>query len=200
MADPFAVLASCDDGKIAAAIEQCPNVVGIVSHGAFPPTATIPQLTHLAEKGGVKTQVGNDVTYRYPEAKSAFFVIPGHQDFITSAAAVAHTRSLTFLKACIGGPIFDLEAIWEEHTFFEFGDRSVANTMGTMVQEPYVNHIPTMTGGVGRKQLTNFYTRHFIWNNPDDTVLDLVSRTIGIDRIVDEFIFTFTHDKVIDWL
>jgi hypothetical protein len=28
---------------------------------------------------------------------------------------------------------FDLEAIWEEHTYFEFEMRSVAKTMGTMV-------------------------------------------------------------------
>lgn len=57
-----------------------------------------------------------------------------------------------------------------------------------------------MTGGIGRKRLTDFYRYHFIWNNPDDTVLELVSRTIGIDRVVDEFVFTFTHNKEIDWL
>jgi carboxymethylenebutenolidase len=44
----------------------------------------------------------------------------------------------------MGGPFFDLEKIWEEHAFYEFGDRSVEKTMGTMVQEPYVNHVPTV--------------------------------------------------------
>jgi carboxymethylenebutenolidase len=43
----------------------------------------------------------------------------------------------------MGGPYFDLEAIWEEHTYFEFAEREVEKTMGTMVEEPYVNHIPT---------------------------------------------------------
>lgn len=57
-----------------------------------------------------------------------------------------------------------------------------------------------MTGGIGRKRLTDFYTNHFIWNNPDDTVLELISRTVGVDRIVDEFIFVFTHTKEVDWL
>lgn len=51
---------------------------------------------------------------------------PGH-------AALAHTRTLVFLRKWIGGPIFDIEAIWEEHTYFEFEVRSVAKTMGTMV-------------------------------------------------------------------
>lgn len=45
----------------------------------------------------------------------------------------------------MGGPYFDLEIIWEEHTYYEFADRSVEHTMSTMVQEPYVNHVPTVS-------------------------------------------------------
>jgi carboxymethylenebutenolidase len=63
------------------------------------------------------------------------FIIPssGKDSFSPSSAAMAHTRSLVFLRSHIGGPFFDIEEIWEEHTFFEFVDRSVAKTMGTMV-------------------------------------------------------------------
>lgn len=57
-----------------------------------------------------------------------------------------------------------------------------------------------MTGGVGRSALTKFYRDHFIFNNPDDTQLELISRTVGVDRVIDEFVFNFTHDKMIDWL
>lgn len=57
-----------------------------------------------------------------------------------------------------------------------------------------------MTGGIGRDRLTNFYRHNFIFNNSADTELELISRTIGIDRVVDEFIFKFTHDKELDWL
>lgn len=57
-----------------------------------------------------------------------------------------------------------------------------------------------MTGGIGRAPLTDFYTHHFVHNNPADTELELISRTVGIDRVVDEFIYKFTHDMVIDWL
>ena len=57
-----------------------------------------------------------------------------------------------------------------------------------------------MTGGIGRSSLSTFYRDNFIFNNSADTSLDLVSRTIGIDRVVDEFIFKFTHDRTIDWL
>jgi hypothetical protein len=40
--------------------------------------------------------------------------------------------------------------------------------MATMVDAPYVNHIPTMTGGVGHDQLKRFYKYHFIGANPPD--------------------------------
>jgi carboxymethylenebutenolidase len=43
----------------------------------------------------------------------------------------------------------DLVALWEEHCRREFETRDANATMATMVLEPYVNHIPTMTGGVG---------------------------------------------------
>ena len=112
----------------------------------------------------------------------------------------AHTRSLVFLKPLLGGPFFDLEAIWDEHTRFEFENRSVEHTMSTMVQQPYVNNVPTLTGGVGREFLTGFYRDHFIFSNPADSAMELVSRTVGVDRIIDEFIFTGTHDKVIGWM
>lgn len=57
-----------------------------------------------------------------------------------------------------------------------------------------------MTGGIGRDRLSEFYRNNFIFNNSADTELELLSRSIGIDRVVDEFIFKFTHDKELDWL
>lgn len=57
-----------------------------------------------------------------------------------------------------------------------------------------------LTGGIGRGSLTQFYRNNFIFNNSQDTELELISRTLGIDRVVDEFIYKFTHDTVVDWL
>ncbi|EAU31023.1 predicted protein [Aspergillus terreus NIH2624] len=138
--------------------------------------------------------------YSYPETDSASFSLPFQPSFHYNAEAISHTRNLTFLKEKMGGPWFDLEQIWDEHTYYEFENRSVEHTMSTMVQEPYVNHVPTLTGGIGREKLTAFYRDHFIWKNPASTTLELISRTIGIDRIVDEFLFKFKHDTEVDWL
>lgn len=82
--------------------------------------------------------------YHYPTAKGHWFSA-GDKNFDYAADSVAHTRTLQFLKPKMNGPYFDLEDIWEEHTYYEFADRSVEHTMSTMVQEPYVNHIPTVS-------------------------------------------------------
>lgn len=169
----------------------------LVLHGDH----TIPHVFHFAEPGETcKPPVEPMIFYRYPAVTSPFFLFPSHKSYSPASAAVAHTRSLTALRKALGGPCFDLEEIWEEHTRFEFEARSVEETMNTMVAEPYVNHVPTMTGGIGRQNLSIFYAMHFIHSNPKDTALELVSRTVGVDRVVDEFIFSFTHDRVIDWL
>lgn len=81
------------------------------------------------------------VVHRY-ESTSPYFVFPRKADYDPGAAAIAHTRTLTFLRSHLNGPIFDLEVIWEEHTRFEFEVRSVAKTMGTMVVCPSISTFP----------------------------------------------------------
>ena len=93
-----------------------------------------------------------------------------------------------------------LEKVWEEHLASEFQFKSAEAAINTMVERPSVNHVPVMTGGVGRKQLTRFYDRYFIPQMPPDTQIIPVSRTIGSDRLVDEFVIKFTHSLQMDWL
>jgi carboxymethylenebutenolidase len=65
-----------------------------------------------------------------------------------------------------------------------------------MVVDSYVNHVPVMTGGVGHDELRQFYSQRFIPQMPPDTAMTPVSRTIGIDRVVDEMVFEFyAHDQ-----
>src|SRR5262249_4006945 len=69
-----------------------------------------------------------------------------------------------------------------------------------MVPDAHVNHIPVMTGGVGREALREFYSRHFIPKMPSDTEIIPISRTIGTDQLVDEMVFRFTHTIEMDWM
>ncbi|CEI61264.1 hypothetical protein FVEN_g6012 [Fusarium venenatum] len=164
-------------------------------------SANIPLVRHIVGPTGKRSSDKSDgIEYYYPKAESCAFATPFHQHFDYNMESVSHTRNLQFLKPKVGGPYFDLEYIWEEHTHYEFADRSVEHTMSTMVQEPYVNHTPTLTGGIGRDKLSDFYRHNFIFNNSSDSELDLISRTIGIDRVVDEFLFKFTHNQEIPWM
>ncbi len=72
--------------------------------------------------------------------------------------------------------------------------------MNTMVEKSYVNHIPTMTGGHGSKDLRRFYKDYFIPCNPSSMKMQLISRTIGTDRVVDEMYVTFQHTQEIPWM
>ena len=112
---------------------------------------------------------------------------------------VAHSRTIALLRHALG-LTYDLESLWENHLHHEFTRRDTAATMATMVAEPYVNHIPTMTGGTGADALSRFYAEHFIPKMPKDTTLTPLSRTVGADRVVDEMIFSFTHNEEIDWM
>jgi carboxymethylenebutenolidase len=72
--------------------------------------------------------------------------------------------------------------------------------MDTMVPDPYFNDVPTMTGGIGRESLTRFYNEHFVNSMPADAQMVPVSRTVGIDRLVDEFVLCCTHDVDMHWM
>jgi carboxymethylenebutenolidase len=90
--------------------------------------------------------------------------------------------------------------LWEEHLKAEFQDKNAGASCDTMVTRPYVNHVPVLTGGVGRRQLEHFYGNYFIPSMPPDVEMLPISRTVGNDRIVDEFVFCCTHTTRMDWL
>ena len=93
-----------------------------------------------------------------------------------------------------------LNDMWEKHIGDEFTNRDTDATLDTMVPDAYVNHIPVLTGGVGREQLHTFYSQHFIPKMPPDTTIVPISRTIGSERLIDEMIFQFTHTIEMDWM
>ena len=93
-----------------------------------------------------------------------------------------------------------LQALWEEHLQYEFGTHSTEDALATMVEDAYVNHIPVMTGGVGKPALREFYSKYLIPQIPPDLELVSISRTIGTDQLVDEMVSTFTHTIQMDWM
>jgi carboxymethylenebutenolidase len=93
-----------------------------------------------------------------------------------------------------------LQQLWEEHVRHEFATHNTDDTLATMVEDAYVNHIPVLTGGVGKNELREFYSKRFIPQMPPDTEMTPISRTIGNDQLVDEMVFKFTHTIRMDWM
>lgn len=93
-----------------------------------------------------------------------------------------------------------LQAVWEEHIGHEFVTHSTEDALATMVEDTYVNHIPLMTGGVGKPALREFYSKYFIPQMPPDIDLAPFSRTIGTNQLVDEMLVKFTHTIQMDWM
>ena len=93
-----------------------------------------------------------------------------------------------------------LAQLWEEHMRHEFQTCSTEDTIATMVEDAYVNHVPVMTGGVGHAELRQFYATHFIPKMPPDMEMAPLSRTIGTEQLVDEMVVRFTHTVEMDWM
>lgn len=140
----------------------------------------------------------------YPEMDHAFGRTGG-EHYDAAAAELANLRTLEFFITHIAGAGCAsaqqvLSQRWDDHVKFEFATRNTDDTLETMVADAYVNHVPVMTGGVGHEELREFYSKRFIPQMPPDTSMTPVSRTIGVNQIVDEMVFEFTHTIKMDWM
>ncbi len=93
-----------------------------------------------------------------------------------------------------------LADVLDDHLAAEFATRDLDATMATMTSDPYLNHVPVLTGGIGWAQVRRFYQQIFIGHWPADTTMQRVSRTIGTEQVVDELVLSFTHDITMDHL
>lgn len=130
---------------------------------------------------------------------------PGGEHYEEGVAELANLRTLEFFVRNLTGDGLasaqkSLSDRWDEHVKYEFATRDTEDTLETMVADAYVNHVPVLTGGVGHDQLREFYSQRFIPQMPPDTSMTPVSRTIGVDRVVDEMVFEFTHTIKMDWM
>jgi len=188
----FAVAIAYDTADIDPAI-PCPIQVHLAANDKTIPPAAVERLQH-ALAGRARTEV-----HVYPRVGRGFWDHDRADTYDKPMARFAHTRTVALLHSAIG-PTFDLAALWDEHVRQEIVVKDVDATMATMVAEPYVNHVPTMTGGTGYRELYRFYRDHFISKRPGERVAIPISRTVGPDRVIDEVYVRLKHDIEIDWL
>jgi carboxymethylenebutenolidase len=184
--------------------------VGLEAHVEEVDAITCPIVFHFAELDGFAPPEARDAVQAAFDGKqnATFhtylgcdhaFSRPEGEHYNKPASLLAYDRTIALFRKVLG-PNYDLSSLWDAHCYHEFATRDVAATMATMVEQPYVNHMPTMTGGVGARQLSRFYQWHFVDANPPDTHLIPISRTVGSTSVVDEMLFCFTHTSEIDWM
>jgi carboxymethylenebutenolidase len=89
--------------------------------------------------------------------------------------------------------------VWDRHTAAEFEERDADAAIATMTDHPVLIHVPVGTGATGREALRKFYREIFIPQMPPDAKLQLLNRSVGQNRVVDEFILRLTHTLRMDW-
>jgi carboxymethylenebutenolidase len=184
----FDAPALVDDADMLAAM-PCPYVLQFGTDGDAQTAAVETLKSRLRRNDGSRI-------FDWPEAGPGF-AIPGRDAFHKRADSLAHTRTLELIRRVLG-PYYDFVALFAEHTYHEFTTRDVDATMATMIDEPYVNHTPTLAGGVGHDILKRFYKYHFVDQNAGGRERTRISYTLGPDRVVVESYTKFRHDAVID--
>lgn len=127
-----------------AAVSSFTKPITLPASDSDQPTHEAPLIIHSVKKRASGVTPTSHIIHIYESAPSTNFVLPSHEHYQAGLASIAHSRNLGFLKKHLGGPNFDLEAIWDEHTMYEFEEKNVEKTMATMVEAPYVNHVPTV--------------------------------------------------------
>lgn len=90
--------------------------------------------------------------------------------------------------------------VWEAHTAAEFEKKDADAAMATMTDNPELIHFPVGTGALGRAGVRKFYSETLIPQAPPDFDLQVLTRSVGHNRVIDEFVMHFTHSLRMDWL
>jgi len=121
------------------------------------------------------------------------------------AADIAFTRSLdTLRRACANNVRSDaadaIESLRDNHLEGAFFSHAPRAALEPLSETARVSYTPTSGGGIGKRQLSRFYSDFFCQTHSKSLDLQLVSRTMGVNRVVDEILVSFTHDREMPWI
>lgn len=141
--------------------------------------------------------------YQYKQCATGF-ADPSSNAFSEIEANLSWSRALACVRKGFNKNV-DLEPIvqnvWNAKYEDDVPERASMSIVTSMTQNsPHVTILPTLEGGVGRKKLEEFYRAFFVPSLVEDFKIRLVSRTMGVDRVVDEMVVSFTHSDEIDWI
>ncbi|KAI5212765.1 dienelactone hydrolase [Aureobasidium subglaciale] len=134
--------------------------------------------------------------YKYPNVESGF-AESDLDEFDAAAAGVAWSRSLGVVRKALR-LASDIERVRDEH-LENTRKGNIQKALSITSSNPAILHTPTLTGGFHPEDISDFYTE-FFQPCPSSLNAKLLSRTVGVDRVIDELSLSFNHNKVIPWL
>ncbi|KAL6702991.1 hypothetical protein ACN47E_010346 [Coniothyrium glycines] len=141
--------------------------------------------------------------YRYEQCGKGF-ADPSSEAYSEVEANLSWSRALACVRKGFSKHV-DLEPIVQSHWNARYEDdepeRASMSVVKNMTQNsPHLTILPTLEGGVGRRKVEEFYREFFVPSLVEDFEIRLISRTLGVDRVVDEMIVSFTHSDEVDWI
>jgi hypothetical protein len=134
--------------------------------------------------------------YNYPGAEPGF-AEHDLDEYDPIAESVAFTRTLATLhKGFRLEP--NIEATRDELVTSTISGNN-DKTMKSVRSYAHIINAPTLTGGIGSKNIAHFYSK-FFFPLPKSFSSRLLSRTIGTDRVVDELFISFVHNVAVPWM
>jgi carboxymethylenebutenolidase len=141
--------------------------------------------------------------YQYKQCATGF-ADPSSKTYSEIEANLSWSRALACVRKGFNRNV-DLEPIvrdvWNAKYEDDVPERASMSVVTRMTQNsPHVSILPTLEGGIGRKKLEEFYREFFVPSLVEDFKIRLVSRTMGVDKVVDEMVVSFTHSDEVDWI
>lgn len=214
LGETFAILAYGDAATVVLKIAQkplprCCAVVAfypsvLPSAGHKYPSMLNVQIHVSGQQSSPRPEMCAWSLYRYPATCKVGFAEPDSKVYQHVEAELAFTRALACTRKALKLDV-DIEpvaqAAWSAKYEEEVPERgSMGVVQGMSQNSAHVTIVPTLEGGVGRKKLEEFYREFFIPSLVEDFEMRLISRTVGVDRVVDEMVVSFTHSDDVDWI
>jgi hypothetical protein len=163
-------------------------------HAKYPTSLNL--TVHLAASQGF----GPNFKYFAYDGVDAGFAEHDCDEFDRTNADLAWSRSLTAVKRGFKKDNHDAnEEVWDNHQLAQ-QYKDAANVATSFTPDGEVIYVSTLTGATGQKALYRFYKDFFMPGQPASFRTKLLSRTVGVDRVVDEMIVSFRHDRQVPWI
>ncbi|PYH48113.1 uncharacterized protein BP01DRAFT_266581, partial [Aspergillus saccharolyticus JOP 1030-1] len=181
----------------------------------YPPSKTGHKATVVKKQVGPGVGLGDRLALGYPAfsyvGALAGFAEHDLEEYSSMHAQVAWSRTLDALQRGFQREV-DLESVWDrmqEARYFSTSATGLLPSPSNPETDPETDnttpppsalYTPTLQGATGHRPLETFYRANFHRHKPPSMRLQLLSRTIGADRLVDEVLVTFVHSQPMDWI